>query len=73
MPIVFEIHVLGGNWFDLSVLNCFPSVQVLIRWRRLGAGECLPGLLIGDCVEWDHFDRQACNLVPSIPEAGVCG
>ena len=70
VPIVFEIHVLGGN---LSVLNCFPSVPVLIRRHRLGAGECLPGLLIGDCVEWDRFDRQACNLVSSIPEAGVRG
>ena len=65
--------MLDGNCFEVSVLDCFPSVPVLIRWRRFGAGECLPGLLIGDCVEWDRFDRQACNLVSIIPEAGVCG
>ena len=68
-----DVHVLGGDWLEVSVVDCFPSVPVLIRRRHLGAGECLPGLLIGDCVEWDRFDRQACNLVSIIPEAGVCG
>ena len=72
-PIIFGVHVLGGNWFKVTVLDGFPSVPVLIRRRCLGAGECLPGLLIGDCVEWDRFDRQSSNLVSSIPEAGVCG
>ena len=64
---------MGGDWLEVSVLDCFPSVPVLIRRRRLGAGECLPGLLTGDCVEWDGFDRQDCRVWFSIPEAGVCG
>ena len=72
-PIIFGVHVLGGKWFEVSVVDLFPSVPVLILRYRLGAGECLPGLLIGDRVEWERFDRQACNLVSSIPEAGICG
>ena len=64
---------MGGDWLEVQVLDFFPSVPVLIRRHRLGVGECLPGLLIGDCVEWDRFDRQVYSLVSSIPEAGVCG
>ena len=57
----------------MCVLDFFSSVLVLIRWRHLGAGECLPGLLMGDCVEWGRFDREVCSVVTSISEAGVCG
>ena len=67
------MHVLGGKLLEVSALDLFPSVPVLILRRRLGAGECLPGLLTGSSVECDRFDKQACNLVSSIPEAGIRG
>ena len=55
------------------MLPRLPSVPVLIRLRRLGSGEHLPGLLLGEHAECERFAKLACNLKCTVPVAGVSG
>ena len=55
------------------MLPHLPSVPVLIRLWRLGSGERLPGLLLGEHAECERFAKHVFNLKCTVPVAGVSG